>query len=663
MTRICLKKQALLTTCLVVVLTTAFPTVQQTPLDVQWCKSSPTWSLREEHLIGTLPWAESEEPIPHHYSGHIPIRTWSEPGSKGGDTSMYYWFIPAINPKTVNPPLIVWLQGGPGSSSMIALFYEMGPLWVDANMKLHRRNVTWADDYSMLFIDQPVGTGYSYVTHEGESDNDLLQQLKIVLESEQDKESASSHSSSSVRSTSDRHYRHRFSSSSSSHLKQQQQQQQRMMMPYADAESEAYHGDETSSRRGGVGPPHFHGYVKDERGVASDLMVFLHEFFRRYPEQRGSDLFLTGESYAGKFVPTFAEAIVLYNEELKEQQQDARPQQCRHGHRHQEQQEIDQQQPQEPIRLRGIALGNSLTDPVSQVQAHADVGFALGYLDNKQWATMSSLQQQAVQAAARSRFVDSNRYRNQMFELFTNVTGGINWYDVRKGLVPNDWSLMEKFLNLDEVKDSLNVAGPRMAFLRQQEEEGEQEEGTRRHRNLHCTEDEVLAVIQRRNATRFEKDPLVREAMASDIMRTSAPVVGRLLDKYGIRVLAFQGVFDFRDGVAGSHYWIEHLSWYGREQFQQQKRKLWRLELDVAGGGGGSGFEHPGVGGSGGGEGEKQKPPVVGYVTRYGHLANVAVLGAGHNAPMNQAHVLKELIRSLVEDKELTTEETGVDLQ
>ncbi|KAF9976412.1 hypothetical protein BGZ73_008614 [Actinomortierella ambigua] len=485
----------------------------------------------------------------------------------------------------------------------------MGPLWVDADMKLHRRNHTWADDYSMLFIDQPVGTGYSYVTHKGETDEQLLKQIKTVLEREQDQESASL----------------AFTSAGGPH------HQQRSMMSYTRDGGGPFLGAETSSRQGGVGPMYFHGYTKDERGVAKDLMVFLHGFFRRYPEQRKSDLYLAGESYAGKYVPAFAEAIVLYNEEQKnwaEKQQKQKK-------KRQEQQSRPFHTPDLPtqIRLRGIALGNSLTDPLSQEQVHADMGFYLGYLDEEQREMIRRVEQQTIEAAEQARFLDSNKYRNHMFALFRNFTGGINVYDVRKGMVQNDWGLMDKFLNLEHVKDSLNVAGPRTAFLR---------------RTLQCKEDEVLAVVQLRNATQFFKDPIVREAMASDIMRTSAPVVGRLLDQYGIRVLAFQGVFDFRDGVSGSHYWVDHVPWYGRELFLKQKRKLWRLEMGAYAGG----SKQPNLGG---GE-DEQKPPVVGYVTQYNHLAKVAVLGAGHLAPMDQGYVMKQLIQSFVEAEELTTE-------
>ncbi|KAG0236719.1 hypothetical protein BGW42_002881 [Actinomortierella wolfii] len=456
-------------------------------------------------------------------------------------------------------------------------------------MKLHRRNHSWAEDYSMLFIDQPVGTGYSYVTHKNETNEMLRQKLTDLLEQEQEEEST-------------RHQQ--FTPPTKNNGVPMQQD----TMSISGLGGGQFIGAETSGRQGGVGPIYFYGYTKDQRGVADDLMVFLHEFYRRYPEQRASDLYITGESYAGKYVPTFADAIVRYNKDLEQEQQQQQMQQDGNRNR------------KGPIRLQGIALGNSLTDPVSQVQAHGNLAFYLGYLDWQQQEAMLQAQQDSVEAAKRFRFLDSNRHRNDVFKLFTAATGGINWYDVRKGLVPNNWTLMEQFMNLDMVKDSLNVYGPRISLLKQ----------------WACTDDEIQYVVDCRNEIRYEKDLLVREVMASDIMRTSAPIVGRLLDQ-GVKVLAYQGVFDYRDGVAGSHYWIDHLPWHGQEQFRQQPRKLWMLDHSADGHG---------------------SQRLAGYITQYDRLSKVAVLGAGHLAPMDQALSMQLLIRSFIDSETLHLKES-----
>lgn len=64
--------------------------------------------------------------------------------------------------------MVVWINGGPGATSMFGLFLENGPLRVLRNgtgpndFVLTAAQASWADTYSIVFIDQPVGTGFSY---------------------------------------------------------------------------------------------------------------------------------------------------------------------------------------------------------------------------------------------------------------------------------------------------------------------------------------------------------------------------------------------------------------------------------------------------------------------------------------------------------------------
>ena len=53
-------------------------------------------------------------------------------------------------------PVVVWLQGGPGGSSLFGLFNENGPLVVDSSGKVSLRKINWNTDYNMLYIDNPV---------------------------------------------------------------------------------------------------------------------------------------------------------------------------------------------------------------------------------------------------------------------------------------------------------------------------------------------------------------------------------------------------------------------------------------------------------------------------------------------------------------------------
>ncbi|KEH38909.1 serine carboxypeptidase-like 51 [Medicago truncatula] len=75
-----------------------------------------------------------------------------------------FWWLYRSPYKVENPskpwPIILWLQGGPGGSGVgFGNFIEFGPL--DAN--LEPRNFTWLRKADLLFVDSPVGTGFSFV--------------------------------------------------------------------------------------------------------------------------------------------------------------------------------------------------------------------------------------------------------------------------------------------------------------------------------------------------------------------------------------------------------------------------------------------------------------------------------------------------------------------
>jgi len=48
-------------------------------------------------------------------------------------------------------------------------------------------------------------------------------------------------------------------------------------------------------------PDYQQGYVTNQKGVARDMLTFLHQFYEQFPEKRKSDLYLTSESYGGTY--------------------------------------------------------------------------------------------------------------------------------------------------------------------------------------------------------------------------------------------------------------------------------------------------------------------------------------------------------------------------
>ncbi|KAG0145712.1 hypothetical protein CROQUDRAFT_45412 [Cronartium quercuum f. sp. fusiforme G11] len=91
------------------------------------------------------------------YSGYVQI---------GTNQSTFFWFFEARNnPKTA--PFAVWLNGGPGCSSMIGLFQGNGPCTISADGTSSNLNPhSWNEYAHMIYVDQPINTGFSYGTND-----------------------------------------------------------------------------------------------------------------------------------------------------------------------------------------------------------------------------------------------------------------------------------------------------------------------------------------------------------------------------------------------------------------------------------------------------------------------------------------------------------------
>jgi len=91
----------------------------------------------------------------NQYSGYMSVNT-------GGN--MWWWMFESRNNPTT-APLAAWFNGGPGCSSMIGLFQENGPCQFYNGASTPSLNPYSFNEYAnMIYIDQPVGTGFSYGT-------------------------------------------------------------------------------------------------------------------------------------------------------------------------------------------------------------------------------------------------------------------------------------------------------------------------------------------------------------------------------------------------------------------------------------------------------------------------------------------------------------------
>jgi carboxypeptidase D len=134
----------------------------------------PTVTNPEDHRVQDLPLHDGSLKT-RQYAGLLPA-------SENGDKFLFYWFfypdITNYKGKEENIPLLLWLNGGPGCSSMDGLFLENGPLQLQLDEQTQKWTLTsrpnsWHKSPAyVVYVDQPVGTGLSFTTSRSYPEND-----------------------------------------------------------------------------------------------------------------------------------------------------------------------------------------------------------------------------------------------------------------------------------------------------------------------------------------------------------------------------------------------------------------------------------------------------------------------------------------------------------
>ncbi|XP_039262370.2 lysosomal protective protein-like [Styela clava] len=106
----------------------------------------------QEDLITELP-GLSTLPKFKQYSGYL---------QASGTKHLHYWFVESQR-NSASDPVVLWLNGGPGCSSLDGLLSENGPIHVhnDGN-SLYMNPYSWNKLANVIFLESPAGVGYSY---------------------------------------------------------------------------------------------------------------------------------------------------------------------------------------------------------------------------------------------------------------------------------------------------------------------------------------------------------------------------------------------------------------------------------------------------------------------------------------------------------------------
>lgn len=291
----------------------------------------------------------------------------------------------------------------------------------------------------------------------------------------------------------------------------------------------------------------------DEMGVAVHAYAALQQFFTQHRGLQPRPLFITGESYAGKYVPSITHYILQLQEATQEGGQYAlgEQQEQRDGQnaspvlpyvRLQRRRPLPPgTRPSRPLfRLMGAAIGNGLTDPRSQTLTLASAAYFHGLLPPAQRDEVAARAAAVVALVDEGKWEAAQRTREQLRSYITEVAGLGTMFDTRRTTEYDPTKSVDRFLNLPEVKEAMRA---------------------------------------RRNITYVSCSDAVRDAMRGDVMRSVKDLLPDVL--HHIHVLLYQGQFDILDGVASVSAWVSSLDWDDQGQFNADRGRLWHVPDDT----------------------------------------------------------------------------------
>ncbi|KUF98610.1 hypothetical protein AM588_10007743 [Phytophthora nicotianae] len=112
------------------------------------------WLIQDHGRSASAPKGSYICGVTNSSAGHIKL------ANKEDDHYFYWFFESRTNPET--DPLVLWLTGGPGSSSMFALLTENGPCTIQPDLSTKLNPYAWNTNANVIWLDQPTGVGYSF---------------------------------------------------------------------------------------------------------------------------------------------------------------------------------------------------------------------------------------------------------------------------------------------------------------------------------------------------------------------------------------------------------------------------------------------------------------------------------------------------------------------
>lgn len=118
------------------------------------------------------------------YSGFLDA-TKADPDS---GVHLHYWFAETTLEDKSSAPTTLFLNGGPGSTSVLGMLQELGPLLINSTGGLMENPYAWTRHTNLLILESPAGVGYSYCANslKGEgcanTDNSTARAARVALQ-------------------------------------------------------------------------------------------------------------------------------------------------------------------------------------------------------------------------------------------------------------------------------------------------------------------------------------------------------------------------------------------------------------------------------------------------------------------------------------------------
>ncbi len=176
-------------------------------------------------------------------------------------------------------------------------------------------------------------------------------------------------------------------------------------------------------------------FAKNQDNVATDLYVALLQFFVTFPHLRKNDFYITGESYAGKYVPAITHKIHTLNPKA-----------------------------QQKINLKGMAIGDGLCDPETMTD-YGDFLFTIGLideLDRDYYKKVEAIMVKMIKAKqwnSAFRIFDDllNGDMSKRPSYFSNSTGFNYYFNYLLTKEPEDHGYYHKLIEQAPIRKALHV--------------------------------------------------------------------------------------------------------------------------------------------------------------------------------------------------------------